>query len=108
MEDRNRIGRWLLIALAAALLCGPVGCIGVQGPTFGFWSDVKGPLQGGSGKAQKTGEACSHHWAGVVALGDASIETAAKNGGITKVVSADYHMTNYIVMGTYCTIVRGN
>ncbi len=108
MENRKRIGRTLLIALAAALLCGSLGCVGAQGPTFGLWSDVKGPLHGGRGKVTKTGEACSLHYAGVYATGDASIETAAKNGGITNVVSADYHMTNQIVMGKFCTIVRGN
>ena len=84
-----------------------LGCMGVQGPTFGMWMDVKGPIQGGSGGA-KTGKACAQSWAGVVALGDASIEAAAKNGGITRVRSADYHAVNQIVMGKFCTIVRGD
>jgi hypothetical protein len=84
-----------------------LGCMGVQGPTFGMWMDVKGPIQGGSG-GSKTGEACSQSWVGVVALGDASIETAAKNGGITRVKSVDYHAVNQIVMGKFCTIVRGD
>jgi len=96
--------RLAAIVLAAAL---PLGCMGVQGPTFGAWMDVKGPIQGGSG-GSTTGEACSQSWAGVVALGNASIATAAKNGGITKVRSVDYHAINQIVMGKFCTIVRGD
>ncbi len=101
---RSRSLRLASIVLAAAL---PLGCMGVQGPTFGIWMDVKGPIQGGSG-GTKTGEACSQSGAGVVALGDASIETAAKNGGITRIKSADYHAVNQIVMGKFCTIVRGD
>jgi hypothetical protein len=103
----KRLSRSLRIAsitLAAAL---PLGCLGVQGPTFGLWMDVKGPIQGGSG-GKKTGEACSQHWAGVVALGDASIETAAKNGEITRIKSVDYYAKNQIVMGRFCTVVRGD
>ena len=82
--------------------------MGVMGPTVGLWMDVKGPIQGGSGNGTKTGEACSQHWFGVVALGDASIATAAKNGGISRVDSADFHAKNLIVMGTFCTTVRGS
>ena len=43
-----------------------------------------------------------------MALGDASIATAAKNGGITRIQSVDYHATNRIVTGKFCTIVRGS
>ncbi|MCZ6782582.1 MAG: TRL-like family protein [Proteobacteria bacterium] len=84
------------------------GCVGAMGPTFGIWSDVKGPIQGGSGSGSKTGEACAQHWLGIVALGDASIETAAANGGITRVDSVDYTMKNQIVIGEFCTVVRGS
>ena len=69
---------------------------------------MKGPLQGGSGSGSKTGEACAQHWLGLVALADASIEAAAANGGITRVDSADYTMKNQIVIGKFCTIVRGS
>jgi len=108
MVDKQRVGSWILVLLIGAVLCAPLGCIGAQGPTFGLWADVKGPIQGGSGSGSKQGEACSQHWFGVVALGDASIETAAKNGGITRVDSADYYMINQIVMGKFCTVVRGS
>ncbi len=96
-----------LALLMGALLAGPVGCLGVMGPTLGMWMDVKGPIQGG-GQGSKTGKACSRSWFGVVALGDASIEAAAKNGGITNVQSADFHAMNRIVFGEFCTTVRGS
>jgi hypothetical protein len=105
---KQRTMRLGLALLACTVLGVSVGCGGVMGPTTGMWMDVKGPIQGGSGGGSKTGEACSQSWAGVVALGDASIETAAKNGGITRINSVDYHATNRIVMGKFCTIVRGS
>ena len=105
MSKQLALGLGLLMALA---LGGSTGCVGTQGPTFGLWMDVKGPIQGGSGRGSKRGEACSQHWAGVVALGDASIEAAAKKGGIKRVDSVDYYAMNRIVFGKFCTVVRGS
>ncbi len=95
-------------ALMGSVLLGPIGCMGVLGPTVGAWMTVKGPIQGGTGTGTKTGEACARGWFGVVALGDASIEAAAKNGGITRVDSADFYARNRIVIGRFCTVVRGS
>jgi hypothetical protein len=108
MSNKHLSMRIALVFLTCGVLAFSVGCMGVSGPTFGVWIDVKGPIQGGTGAGSKTGEACSQSWAGVVALGDASIEAAKKNGGITRVDSVDYHATNQIVMGKFCTIVRGS
>lgn len=56
----------------------------------------------------KMGEACSMSILGAVAMGDASIEAARKNGGITSITSVDGKFTNYVgVYAQYCTIVRG-
>jgi len=41
--------------------------------------------------------------------GDASIRTAAKKGGIKKISTVDFKMTNYLfLIGKYETIVTGN
>lgn len=41
--------------------------------------------------------------------GDASIRTAAKKGGIKKISTVDFKMTNYLfLIGQYETIVTGN
>ena len=105
---KQRTMRLGLALLACTVLGVSAGCGGVMGPTTGMWMDVKGPIQGGSGGGSKTGEACSQSWAGIVALGDASIETAAKNGGITRIDSVDFTMKNMIAVGKFCTIVRGS
>jgi hypothetical protein len=39
---------------------------------------------------------------------DASLETAAKNGGITKICSVDYVIEGKLFKKTYKTIVTGN
>lgn len=56
----------------------------------------------------KTGESCATSYLGVIGLGDASVASAAKAGGITKIgsVSSD----NKGILGVYaknCTVVTG-
>jgi len=56
----------------------------------------------------RTGESCASSILGVVGIGDASIASAAKAGGITKIASVD--SDNFGVLGIYaknCTIVTG-
>lgn len=56
----------------------------------------------------RVGRACVENILGLVAIGDSSIETAKKNGGIKKVVSVDYEVDQVVVYGKRCTVVRGN
>lgn len=58
--------------------------------------------------AEKRGEACAASYLSLVAVGDASIDTAKKLAGITKVASVDHTFTQvYVYYSQYCTIVRG-
>ena len=100
----------LLLAGAVSLLafgCAPVGLI---------YHDVQAPPEGvpltpanGTRTIIKTGRACAHGVLGLVAWGDASQQTAAQNGGITKVYAADETRTGVlaIVYREYCTVVSG-
>ncbi len=57
----------------------------------------------------KQGKATATSILGLIATGDNSVSTAARNGGITKVKTADVHV-NSILMGMYTevtTIVTG-
>jgi hypothetical protein len=54
-------------------------------------------------RATKVGRACADNILSIYA----SIETAKKQGGITKIASVDYEMENYVVYGKVCTVVRG-
>jgi hypothetical protein len=56
----------------------------------------------------RMGEACANSWLGLVAVGDASIETARRNGGITAITSVDRQTSNVLFLySKHCTIVRG-
>ena len=56
----------------------------------------------------KSGEACAMSILGLIALGDASITTARKNGGIQSVSVVDVKFTNILgLYATYCTVVYG-
>lgn len=56
----------------------------------------------------KSGEACAQSILGLVAFGDASIETAKKNAGITTVSTVDHATLNVLYFyGQYCTVVYG-
>ena len=98
----------MLFCLVAALMVS--GCAagmstpaGPMTPTPGFlFADVKGPLIVGDGTGTKTGTAECVSYLGLVALGDASFETAMKAGGIKKINHADFHMWN--VVGVYSKI----
>jgi hypothetical protein len=57
----------------------------------------------------KVGKATSTSILGLVATGDASIETAAKNGGIKTIKFVDYEVHNILgIYGQYTTIVYGD
>ena len=73
-----------------------------------IYTDLKGPgFLGTATGSSKVGEAKASGIVGV-ALGDASIETAMKNGGITKVHHVDTKVRNILgVYAEYTTIVYG-
>lgn len=68
------------------------------------------PLQVGdaSAKCTKVGTATSQSYLAMIAIGDSSIEAAAKNGGITKINHADWKVKNILgFIGEYTTTVYG-
>ncbi len=94
------------VALAAAAIalssCGAnrVGAL---------YTDITAPVAAGSGSGAKVGTATSTTYLGLVALGDASIEAAKRNGGISSVSSASEEIKSVLgIITTYTTTVRGN
>ena len=97
--------RTLLTRLALAL---SIGC--VQSPTGPalLYMNVPGPLgPAGGTNTPKKGESCANVYFALVAIGDASIEAAKRNGGIKEVTTLDHHSTNTLGFGRFCTIVYG-
>ncbi len=95
------------MAFAAAVM---TSCGAVKSPVGGFaYMDVKDGLAVTSNTgSSKVGTATAKGYAGVYAAGDASIEAAAKNGGITSIHHVDYHSTSILgIINTYTTVVYG-
>jgi hypothetical protein len=92
------------------------GCAHVAGsPVNGFWfMDVSAPswhlhapLDAGV-QATKTGEATATTILGLIATGDASVDAAMKNGGITKVHHIDIKAHNILgIIGKFTLVVYG-
>ena len=75
----------------------------------GVYSSYKGPVSATDQTlGPKMGKAKVESILGIVAMGDASIATAAKNGGITKISHVDFENTNILfIYSTYTVIVYG-
>jgi len=92
------------------------GCAMVAGsPVNGAWfMDVRAPairlhapLDPGA-QATKTGEATATTILGLVATGDASVDAAMKNGGITKINHIDIKAHNILgIIGKFTLVVYG-
>lgn len=105
------------LAVLAAFGFGLSGCAGlafvnrrVAGSPGDLYSDTsanemvtENPIVPG-----KKGEACATNILGIITTGDASVQTAAQQAGITKVGSVDNKYTNILgLYAKYCVIVTG-
>ncbi|HVN40434.1 MAG TPA: TRL-like family protein [Myxococcota bacterium] len=98
-------------ALMVLAACLPLaGCISVATPAIGIlFTDVTYAADGQGAIGAKEGKACAQSILGLIAQGDASIEAAAKNGGIKTVSTIDHSAKNMLgIIGDYCTIVHGS
>jgi hypothetical protein len=85
------------------------GC--VQSPTGPgiIYMNVRGPLgPAGGTETTKVGRSCARVALALFAWGDASIETAKRNGGVRQVTTIDHKSFNLLGFGSFCTIVRGS
>ncbi len=92
-----------LLAVTGAMLA-TTGCLRApfEPPMGNAFSDIKAPLDvelDNTKVGSKTGEAFSESFLGLVAIGDSSLQAAAKEGKIKKVYHADYHYFN--ILGIY-------
>ena len=110
MRTRNRLQRrslaiGLILAVALAF---SAGC--VQSPTGPglIYMNVKGPLGPAGGEStSRKGKSCARVILALFAWGDASIESAKRDGAITTVTTMDHESFNLIGFGSFCTIVYG-
>ena len=97
-------------AVIAAIAVATSGCASVHSPVNGFYYvGVKGPGGAtGEPRGMKRGEAKATSILGLFAFGDASIETAARNAGITKITHVDYESQQVLgLFASFTTVVYG-
>lgn len=90
----------IILLLSIVLLTS--GCATVQSPVNGWlYTDIKSPLALGESNARpnKVGRASVTSYMGLVTTGDASIQSAMKQAGITKIHFIDYESRSF--MGVY-------
>jgi hypothetical protein len=94
--------------LAGVMVVSTSGCCSVTPMNGTLFVDLKGPVAGGSAATgSKVGEAKAMGILGVV-TGDCSIETAMKNGNITKIHHVDNKVKNILgIYAEYITTVYG-
>lgn len=105
---RSILGFVPVLVLGAFLF---TGCAGVQTPAAaGLYTNTQGPVAAADNSVdpEKKGTSSSVSYLGIVAQGDASIEKAAENGGISDIHHVDYKSKNYLgLYGKYTVVVYG-
>lgn len=100
----------IVLTSLAALAVFFTGCA-TPYPVGGIVTDLQLPVLATNTpitKSSKKGEAVCESYLGLFATGDASIEEAAKDGGITKITHVDWQAKNVLgVYGRYIVTVYG-
>lgn len=97
----------ILLTLVVGIMASGCAAVGMNG--F-FYTGVEEPVNATSNsRGTKTGEASCTNVLGLVAVGDCSIDAAAKKGGINNIKSVDQKTTS--VLGLFVkrtTVVTGD
>ena len=102
----KRVALVLLVIILGAFLA---GCA-TPYPMGNLYINLKLPVDttANPGPSTKVGTAECMSILGLVAMGDSSIETAKKNGNITKVQHVDWEVENILgLIGNYKVVVYG-
>jgi len=100
--------KWLVFLGLFAFIPTITGCA-TSVPVGGLYTELKLPVDAGTNARNlKVGTAECMSVLGLVATGDASIEAAMKNGGITKINHVDWEAKNILgIIGNYKVTVYG-
>jgi hypothetical protein len=105
----KKIMHFLWVIAILSLIFGCAGMATYNEVPGGLYADYKMGFDAEGTVGSKEGRACATSILGWVATGDASIKTAAANGGISKVYSIEHEVKNILnIHATYCTVVRGD
>lgn len=98
----------LLIGVCVVMLFAGCAIVSSHLPAV-VYTNVEGPVAATSNAGStKIGTASATSILGIVATGDASIEAAARNGGITKIHHVDYKAQSVFgIYARFTTVVYG-
>lgn len=101
-----------LVLLSVLILNGCSYMAPVMPPQGALYASFKAPLDTNvenTDMGTKTGEAQSVSILGLISYGDCSVNSAAKNGGLTKINHADYEFFNVLyIYQSFKTIAYGD
>ena len=98
--------RGLVLLGLLALLVPATGCVYSHAGPGLLYMNVRGPLGPSDGSTGgSSGRACANNIFGLVAAGDATIDSAKSDGGVADAKTVEYHSRNIIGFGTFCTVV---
>ena len=106
----TRIVKAVVFVSAVCVLAVLSGCaMALRAPVTGFlYTSTKSGLAATPQVGPKSGEACASSILGIVGTGDASIEAARAQGGITSIASVDESQMGILgIYAKHCTIVHG-
>jgi hypothetical protein len=101
----------LILAVCAAFITlFTTGCATGDRPIAGIYTNSSYDIQGTTGPLAnlKVGTAEAKNYFGLVGLGDCSIDTATKNGGIKDIKYIDRSLMTILGFSTITTKVYGN
>ena len=101
---------FLTLIVSSGCMVGPIAP--VQPPMGAFFTQVRAPLDvdcDNTDMGSKVGQAKTMCFFHLVSVGDASVQAAAKDGGITKVKHLDYEFMNALgIFNTMKIIAYGD
>ncbi|WP_265390832.1 TRL-like family protein [Leptospira kanakyensis] len=97
---------YLLISLLTLTSSCASSGFGTQGLLY---EDQRISMMETGNPATREGIACAKSYLGLVALGDASVEIAQKNGNIREITSIELETFNFFgIYAKLCTVTKGN
>jgi hypothetical protein len=97
----------ICVGMLSAIVGMMSGCASPM-PMGAFYTELKLPITATAAQGSKEGTAECKSIMALVAIGDCSIETAKKNGGITKVSNVDWEANSILgIIGNYKIHVYG-
>ncbi len=103
---KSMLAKWSVMAVAVA---GLSSCMVTQAGMGGIYTNVKqGEGVTSNSRGSKVGTSKANAYVGIIAVGDASIEAAAKSAGITKISHVDSQKKSILgIVSSTTTVVYG-